>query len=398
MTWWRSKILLLLFCCPLFSSGQDRSYAKSWVDTLASDTFAGRGYVDNGQQLAADAIAREFYRLGLESIGKDYKQWFSLEVNSFPDTLGLKLNGKLLHPGTHYLAHPMSQPGSGTKARPGKTVQVVKREETARQLAHQSPPPVLIETTSQPLIWSVGRDVHRQVRFIVQDSVMPKKLRRVDYIINSTFSEQQQANVVGLIRGSRQPDSFLVICAHYDHLGKMGTQTMFPGAHDNASGTAMVLDLARHFSQPETRPEYSLLFIAFGAEEAGLVGSRFFAENPLVPLSNIRFVVNLDLLGGGSEGLTVVNATSHPDAYDFLVTRNASRYQLPKIVARENTQNSDHYPFTRKKVPAFFLYTLGDVTAYHNIYDTADMLPFSRYEAVFGLIADFATYLQGREY
>lgn len=368
------------------------------MDTLASATFAGRGYVADGQQLAAEAIAREFHRLGLESIGDDYRQWFSLEVNSFPDTVGLRLNGRLLTPGKHYLVHPMSQAGSGQKAKPGKEVQVQPQSQTALSLAAGPAKPVLIETTAQPLIWSVGRDVQQQVRFLVQDSVMPAQLKRVDYIVNSQFKAQRQANVVGLLRGSVRPDSFIVVCAHYDHLGQMGRQTIFPGAHDNASGTAMLLDLARHFAQAANRPAYSMVFIAFGAEEAGLVGSQFFVdEDPLVPLKKIRFVINLDLMGGGSEGITVVNATAYAAEYQYLVDRNASHYQLPKVVARENTQNSDHYPFSRRKVPAFFIYTLGDVTAYHNVFDVAESLSFKRYDAVFGLIADFATYLQGRE-
>jgi Zn-dependent M28 family amino/carboxypeptidase len=101
-------------------------------------------------------------------------------------------------------------------------------------------------------------------------------------------------------------------------------------------------------------------------------------------------------MGGGSEGITVVNAPKHPEAFAFLEKRNAEKQALAKVVARENTANSDHYPFTRKGVPAFFIYTLGDVKAYHNPFDQAAALPFSRYEAVFGLIADFAAYLQGR--
>lgn len=397
MSWWLSKLLFLLLFTAQCVQGQSLPYARHWVDTLASPVFSGRGYVNDGQQLAADAIAREFYRLGLLAVGNDYKQWFSLEVNSLPDTVGLRINGRTLSPGLHYLVHPLSQAGAGKNVKPGKGAEIVTRKQAAERLAKGPQQPLLIETTDGPLIWSVGRDAGPQVRFIVHDSVMPAKSKRIDYIVNSQFKNFRQANVVGLLPGSGQPDSFILITAHYDHLGMMGRQCIFPGANDNASGTAMLLDLARHFSMPENRPHYSLLFIAFGAEEAGLVGSRFFVEeDPLVPLSAIRFVINLDLMGGGSEGITVVNAPKHPEAFAFLEKRNAEKQALAKVVARENTANSDHYPFTRKGVPAFFIYTLGDVKAYHNPFDQAEALPFSRYEAVFGLIADFAAYLQGR--
>lgn len=397
MSWWRFKLFLLFLFAASVVQGQSLPYARHWVDTLSAPVFAGRGYVNDGQQLAADAIAREFYRLGLQSVGNDYKQWFSLDVNSFPDTVGLRINGKVLQPGIHYLVHPLSQAGTAKGVKPGKGAEIIARNQSAERLAKGPQQPLLIETTDGPLIWSVGRDAGPQVRFLVHDSLMPAKVKRIDYIVNSQFKSFRQANVVGLIPGSSRPDSFILITAHYDHLGMMGRQCLFPGAHDNASGTAMMLDLARHYSQPENSPAYSILFIAFGAEEAGLVGSRYFVEeDPLVPLSAIRFVINLDLMGGGSDGITVVNAPKHPEAFTFLEKRNAEKQALRKVVARENTANSDHYPFSKRGVAAFFLYTLGDVTAYHNPLDKAEALPFSRYEAVFGLIADFADYLQGR--
>ena len=87
--------------------------------------------------------------------------------------------------------------------------------------------------------------------------------------------------------------------AHYDHLGMMGTTAIMNGANDNASGTAMMLTLMEYYSK--NKPEYSLLFIAFGGEEAGLIGSKFYVENPTVPLKKIKSLLlfwqiqNLDL-------------------------------------------------------------------------------------------------------
>ncbi len=89
--------------------------------------------------------------------------------------------------------------------------------------------------------------------------------------------------MIATIKGTAIPDSFLVFSAHYDHLGQMGKDIYFPGANDNASGTSMLLNLAKYYSQ--NRPKYSVLFIAFGGEEAGLIGSEYYVKNPLVPLS-----------------------------------------------------------------------------------------------------------------
>src|SRR4030095_9120627 len=108
-------------------------------------------------------------------------------------------------------------------------------------------------------------------------------------------------NVLGMVPGTLYPDSFIVFTAHYDHLGRMGKKALFPGANDNASGSAMIIDLARYYAQPANRPKCSLLFIAFAGEEAGLIGSRYYTENPILPLEQIKFLINLDLMGNGEE-------------------------------------------------------------------------------------------------
>jgi Zn-dependent M28 family amino/carboxypeptidase len=177
------------------------------------------------------------------------------------------------------------------------------------------------------------------------------------------------------------------VCAHYDHLGKIGTSTLFPGANDNASGTAFMLELAAWFSKKPL--PWSLLFIAFSAEEAGLQGSRYLVQHPPVPLSRIRFVMNLDLIGFGDKGATVVNGTVHEKEFRRLVSINSSKGYLPEIKARGKAANSDHYPFSEMGVPAFFLYTLGGPGHYHDISDRAETVTFSGFINTFGLVRDF---------
>ena len=92
----------------------------------------------------------------------------------------------------------------------------------------------------------------------------------------------------------------------------MGKDVYFPGANDNASGVAMLLNLANYYSKKENQPKCSIAFIAFAGEEAGLLGSKYFSEHPLIPLNKMKFLVNLDLLGTGDEGMMVVNATCIP--------------------------------------------------------------------------------------
>jgi aminopeptidase YwaD len=184
-----------------------------------------------------------------------------------------------------------------------------------------------------------------------------------------------------------QPDSFIFITAHYDHLGGLGKDTYFPGANDNASGIALLLNLAHYYvSHPQ---RYSIGFICFAGEEAGLIGSKYFTDNPLAPLKKIRFLLNTDLAGTGQEGITVVNATEFPKEFTLLQQINKENNLLAAVNARGKAANSDHYFFTEKGVPAFFFYTLGGIKAYHDVFDKAATLPLNEHEDLFKLVVKF---------
>src|SRR5690606_21157411 len=153
-------------------------------------------------------------------------------------------------------------------------------------------------------------------------------------------------NVIGQLKGTKYPDSVLVFSAHYDHLGKMGNNIYFPGANDNASGVAMLLNLAEHYSK--NAPEKTIVFMAFGAEESGIIGSQFYTENPLFQLKQINFLINLDLLGTGEDGIQVVNGSVHQTHFDKLVEINNQKNLLKEIKIRGKAANSDHYWFSEK--------------------------------------------------
>jgi Zn-dependent M28 family amino/carboxypeptidase len=178
-----------------------------------------------------------------------------------------------------------------------------------------------------------------------------------------------------------------VITAHYDHLGGMGSETYFPGANDNASGVTMLLSLARYYgAHPQP---YTMAFICFSGEEAGLLGSKYFSENPLIKLSNIRLLLNLDLEGTGDEGITVVNSTIYKPEFAVLNQVNDEFHYLVKIYPRGKAANSDHYWFSEKGVPAIFMYTMGGIKAYHDVYDISATLPLTKYEDLFKLLVKF---------
>lgn len=117
--------------------------------------------------------------------------------------------------------------------------------------------------------------------------------------IENRIRESQSANVAGLLRGAERPDEYVLYMAHWDHLGRnfsAASDSISNGAVDNATGTAGILAVAEAFAGNETRPERSLLFIGVTAEESGLLGSAYFAEDPFVPLASIVGGVNVDAL------------------------------------------------------------------------------------------------------
>lgn len=176
-------------------------------------------------------------------------------------------------------------------------------------------------------------------------------------------------NVCGYIPG--EVDTMVVFTAHYEHLGMNG-DTLFAGAHDNASGTAAVLDMARMCNLQ--RGHYTYVFLFFGGEEAGLVGSHFFADNPLIAFNKVKLLVNIDLFCGGEEGLMVVNANSKETKpyVDRLQRINETGGYTPQIGRRDNAPNSDHW-YLSAHCPSIFLYTMGGpYGGYHSPDDTCE--------------------------
>lgn len=198
-------------------------------------------------------------------------------------------------------------------------------------------------------------------------------------------------NVCGYIPG--EVDTMIVFAAHYDHLGMSG-DTLFPGAHDNASGTAAVLDLARMTNLQRTH--YTRVFLFFGGEEAGLVGSRHFVEQPLIDLGKVKLLINIDLFCGGDEGLMVVNANDRSTAafVDLLQRLNDERGYAARIGRRDNAPNSDHY-FFAGECPSIFVYTLGGpYGGYHSPTDTCDGCGLGNYMDFMTLLRVFLEHLE----
>lgn len=372
----------LLFPLFLFAGSslhaQDLPSAKSIVGQLTSKPMWGRGYTNQGMAKAADFIVSEFRSYGLKPMdGKDFKQVFSFPVNTFPGKMEVSLNGNKLVPGKDFIVIPES---TGKKAK-GNLQQ-------ADSITFVNPAQRLMVQLKDKLTWSVAGQQEDYTGIQIDKKSIQGTPENIELNIENSFVEQfSTANICAMVKGNKKPDSILVISAHYDHLGGMGSETYFPGANDNASGIAFLLSLAKYYA---AHPQpYSIAFICFAAEEAGLIGSKYFTAHPLIPLEQIRFLINIDMIGTGEGGITVVNAALHTKEFALLNKINNDNKYLAKINPRGKAANSDHYFFTEKGVPAFFIYTLGGISAYHDVFDVAATLPFTEYNDLFKLFVAF---------
>lgn len=405
------------------------TYAKSQMDTLSSDFFYGRGHIEQGEKKAAYHIATEFQKMGLAQFAPapSFYHTFKVSANLFPEVPVCIADATPLISGVHFIPEAASGPIRKTlplvfldsltlsdpknysrmmgKSWVGKALVVDKKgitDERLKKIIHNilqfNPLKAdLIIELQDKLTFSASTQAKGFAHVHVLRSMISRTTQQVKINMPTSFiPEIQSSNVTGYVWGKEVTDTFIVFTAHYDHLGMLGRHVIFPGANDNASGTAMLLTLAKYFSHPDHRPRYSVAFIAFAGEEAGLLGSQHYVRKPIIPLKKIKFLVNLDMLGTGEEGITVVNATEHRKEFELLQSLNTANQWLSQIKPRGKAANSDHYPFSEAGVKAFFIYTMGGTKAYHDIYDRPETLPLTKFEEVFQLLTAFHASLDRR--
>lgn len=410
--------LSFLFCLALsLAYGQHYPYRQT-ISMLCSPEYAGRGYVDGGRVLAANLIAAEFQKIGLKPFKGNYQQTFTLPVQTFPGACTFVAGTDTLQPGIDYLVDPASagvmpqfyqlvycnaatlyRSVNAFKPCPKDRMLVVRttgyggdtNKVMQTRLHELQQFAATIELTTNKLTWSVSQEANPYPAFQVLASSFAAQPQSAFIFLESAFIPKfTSSNVIGYLPAANKPKQkpYLVITAHYDHLGRMGKETYFPGANDNASGVGMLLYLAQELSLKRDS-NFNYVFIAFGAEEAGLVGSHYFVEHPLFDLKKIRFLLNTDIMGSGEEGITVVNATLFKPEFDRLTELNLEGNHLPQVKSRGPAANSDHYFFTEKGVPAFFVYTMGPNKHYHDIEDKAEALSYAAFEPLAQLLLVF---------
>lgn len=195
--------------------------------------------------------------------------------------------------------------------------------------------------------------------------------------VNSIFDEKRPTrNVLAKITGSdsKLKEETIVIGAHMDHLGVGPMSDIYNGANDNASGTAVVMELARVMKLSRARPGRTVIFALWAGEEQGLLGSRYYVDNPTSPIEKTVANINLDMVGIGSGKFNYGGVYYGPQIWKLWEEKLPERLLEPIRPSRGGPGGSDHTPFLMKGIPAFFAIAEESFLKYHQPRDEADLI------------------------
>lgn len=416
----------IILTCNIFThnvNAQDSMFCRNIIHNLSSPLMHGRGCAYKGDSIAADFIKQKCIEIDLKSLSNDFYQHYTYPAYAMESECNITVNNQTLVAGKEYLICnfsssivqndiPILYTTTKTVAIPDSLNKFIanhkniisnciiyiqnidsptKEEEKCLRSFKKINPfgsiGIIIGQKTLPMV-SVSNypEDYNSALIYVIDTLFNNKPSKISISFSNQLVDHNTQNVCAFVEGSEVKDSFIVFTAHYDHVGRMGKDVYFPGAHDNASGVAAVLDIAKYFQQ--NKPKYSIAFLFFSGEEAGIIGSSIFVENPLIPLDRIKLLVNLDMFCGGDEGIMVVNSQDKHTKifYNKMLAINNANHYVSNIKSRPNAANSDHYPFSQH-CPAIFIYTMGGkYGGYHDMYDNCEKCGLENYENIISLI------------
>ncbi len=390
---------------------------------LASAELEGRDAGHPGARLAADYLVRELKSYGLRPLGESWQHAFPMLTVTRYAKSKLTIAETTLEDRAVVTVPAFS--GIGSRTAPvvmsteseveGRIVAIAAGENEREQALeaigrgavavvllrhrrvfdtrdvgrHIFRPPIDLE--AGPAAWPEG--VHDSIRNLIPLSVPVVAIARraripvleaIESGIAVTLEvtqigERRSTNVFGLLRGSdpAMRDEYVIVGAHYDHIGLDGKGEVLHGADDNASGVAAWLEVAEALASSEERPRRSILFIAWGAEEMGLVGSTAFCRRPPIELASVAACVNMDMIGRKAPDVLHVAAASDDLRAATVAAARRHGFALTSEGDPFHIASTDSHPFVQRGVPTVAL-TSGLHDDYNTVDDTADRLDIDK--------------------
>jgi aminopeptidase YwaD len=426
----RGILLFLIFSQAFFPSAHSQKLRKADKEIIAAlqtdigylsnDQLEGRRSGTSGEKLASEYIFTSFAKTGLKPLG-DSGTWLQrFEIYDGKDIGGTRfiINNTALLLNTDFIPLPFSASGkvqgspaialqeSGSpwfydlreivesmQSNPHADLGKILREKT-RLFAGKGASAVIFYNSSKlddGIVFDPAEGIRTEkipVLYITRagrKKYMKDISQSLDVEINVEILEKKRwgHNVIGFLDNGAPYT--VILGAHYDHLGfgeegnslYRGTEKkIHPGADDNASGTAGLMEMGRLLKKTKgLRTNY--LFIAFSGEESGLIGSKYFVEHPPVPLSKISYMVNMDMIGrlnDSTQALTIGGYGTSPQ-WSGLIASTLNKKIFALNVDSSGTGPSDHTSFYLKNIPVLFFFT-GIHPDYHKPTDLADKINY----------------------
>ena len=410
------KLMLLLALAFTQLQAQDLAHYKRVIKEISSAKYQGRGYAKGGANKTGKYLQKEYTKAGVDEVTL---QPFTIDINTFCGKMEMWADGKKLKAGVDF---SMREYSPGVRGQfpvyhvdtlnfdADKMYADLKKPEYANALVccdfwfsyhhREAFSPLqkngecnnagLLQTWTSPIKFYKAygeRVVEKPIIWVTPEAIKGVKHVRMN-VDNQFLKDYELFNVIAKVEGIRH-DSCYVFTAHYDHLGNLGKKIFYAGANDNASGTAALVTLAAYYAKH--KPPYDMYFLAFSGEDANLRGSEFFAEHPIVPLEQIRYLFNIDMIGDDNPIQYCEVSDEGMRGYRLFEQINNEKHYFKSLNKGDLAANSDHYPFAKRHVPCIFLENQegSAFPYYHTIYDNWQHAVFDSYEPVFRLVTDF---------
>lgn len=412
----KKLIIILLALVSLQLPAQDLPHFKRIVKELSSAKYQGRGYAKGGANKAGKYLEKEFRKAGADEVTR---QAFTIDINTFCGKAEMWADGKKLKAGVDFSMREYSPGVHGEfpvyyvdtlNFNADKLLADLAKPENANcmvccefwftykhrevfsklQKAGELPNAGLLYTWTAPIKFYKAygeKVVDKPIVWVTPEAI--EGVKRVKLNVDNEFLKDYPLfNVIAKVEGARH-DSCYVFTAHYDHLGNMGKKVYYPGANDNASGTATIVTLAAHYAK--NRPQFDMYFLAFSGEDANLRGSTFFVEHPTVPLTQIKYLFNIDMIGDDNPVQYCEVSDAGMSQFPKFEQINEEQHLFTKLNRGELAANSDHYPFAVRGVPCIFLENEegSAFPHYHTPADNMKTVKLDSYEPVFKLVTGF---------
>jgi hypothetical protein len=247
-------------------------------------------------------------------------------------------------------------------------------------------PEIHIDLPLAEELFENSRTTLKQLQTAIDSLKTPSSLplfHQVDIEVHTKYEKEKEVvNVIGILKGSdpKLKEEYLILGAHLDHVGQQACKIYFPGANDNASGSAALLEIARAFATKSIKPRRSILFAFFASEEQGLYGATYLAANLPFPKEKVKAMFNLDCVGFGDS--IQVGGGKSAVAYWEIARKIDSENDRLMISETWNGGGADAEPFFQKGIPTLYFVTKNSYKHLHMLSDKPETLNQNVFEAI----------------